>query len=51
MKFEYETLENCPVCCGTGMDNDSLDHKCYSCNGTGTLKKKNKKEKGIEANA
>lgn len=40
----YDSIKTCPVCCGTGMENYSLDHKCYTCNGTGVVEK-NEKDK------
>lgn len=29
-----EDYVTCPRCGGSGMDNDSLDHKCFHCHGT-----------------
>lgn len=29
-----EKYVTCPRCGGSGMNNDTLDHKCYLCKGT-----------------
>lgn len=34
-----DKYKTCPECCGTGKDNDTLDHICFECNGTGRIKK------------
>lgn len=39
MSYNYSNLKICPSCAGTGMNNDSLDHKCYTCNDTGYIEK------------
>ena len=41
MSYNYSNLKTCPRCCGIGLDIDSLDHKCYTCNGTGYVEKCN----------
>lgn len=43
--YDESKLETCPICSGTGMDNDSLDHKCYHCNGIGKVDIKEDKPK------
>lgn len=35
--YGYPEKIICPNCCGIGFDVDSLDHKCYRCNGTGKI--------------
>lgn len=39
MSYTYNDMQTCPACCGTGLDNYSLDHKCYTCYGTGYVDK------------
>ena len=38
---EYKT---CPECGGSGKDNDTLDWKCWRCNGIGRIKLSSKEE-------
>ena len=45
--WDSSKLKTCPVCYGTGMDNDSLDHKCYHCNGVGKVDIDNEDKKTI----
>lgn len=42
--FTPETrYETCPECGGSGMNNGTLDSKCWHCNGTGEVKADDKR--------
>lgn len=48
----YETYDSykwitCPRCGGSGKDNDTLDHNCFECHGSGQLHIKKSVEKEI----